>query len=226
MSDCFCYNLPSTSTWGSDPLLLPVSKGGGRRGVGVEDKTSWLCVWVRVAVSKVLCYVCHSWAGLSRQTTLLPPSANPKQIAKTTDAIAHSTVPTTLLVQDTECTMKQKLNHNHRLGFLFFFYVGFTSKNMKHEFASPSLKNKRVECVCERSRSSTAVCSWKGDSVSLILHFIFQFTAPSRGKALSVDFFSRRCYLPLRQKILVYWSITQNGIHFNSSESETLTFQS
>lgn len=35
-SDCFRLNLPSTSTWGSDPLLLLVSKGGGRRGV--EEK--------------------------------------------------------------------------------------------------------------------------------------------------------------------------------------------
>lgn len=55
--------------WGLDPLLLP---SRGRKGTGgTEIETFWLCIWVRVAVSKVLCYVCHAWAGPCR-TTLVP----------------------------------------------------------------------------------------------------------------------------------------------------------
>lgn len=64
---------------GLDPLLLLVQR---EEEGGEWRKTSWLCVWVRVAVSKVLCYVCHSWAGLSCLTTLLPPSTNPNKPLK------------------------------------------------------------------------------------------------------------------------------------------------
>lgn len=51
--------------------MLQVPVRGQKGTVGTEIETSWLCVWVRVAVSKVLCYVCHLWAGLCHTTTLV-----------------------------------------------------------------------------------------------------------------------------------------------------------
>lgn len=67
-------HIPSTRLhWGLDPLLLL----GRKKGTGgTEIETSWLCVWVRVAVSKVLCYVCHSWAGLCHTTLLSAMTPN------------------------------------------------------------------------------------------------------------------------------------------------------
>lgn len=62
------------------------------------------------------------------------------------------------------------------------------------------------------------MCSGKGDSISLTKFSSFKFTAPSRGKALSMDFVSLHCYLPLKtesNRNQGYWSITQNGIHLH-----------
>lgn len=143
---------------------------------------------MRVAVSKVLCYVCHSWAELCH-TTLV--SARPKPPDHPpTHPNALSTVPTTPLVQDTKYTKKRKAQPQPYTWHTFYFYVGLISKYMKHKFALPSFKKQTCTVsVCKCSHSCIAMCSWKGDSFCLTLHFIFQLTAPSRGKALSVDFF-------------------------------------
>lgn len=71
---------------------------------------------------------------------------------------------------------------------------------MKNNSALPSQKNKKQKpftvsvfvCVRERNAATPALqCVFQKEILRLgFLHFIFQFTAPSRGKALSVDFFS------------------------------------
>ncbi len=57
-------------------------------------------------------------------------------------------------------------------------------------------------CVCVCVYVDAAIpalqCVLEKEILFLILHFIFRLTAPSRGKALSVDFFSLHCYLPLQ----------------------------
>lgn len=99
-------------------------RGRRRRTGETEIETSWLCVWVRVAVSKVLCYVRHSWAGLCHAMLVSAKHPDPP------DSNTRSTVPTIPLVRDTKCTRKQELSHNHILGIRFYFSVVLMSKCM------------------------------------------------------------------------------------------------
>lgn len=86
------------------------------------------------------------------------------------------------------------------------------SKYRKHKFALPFLKEINVYSMCVNA-AVPALQYVQGD-VFEFLHFIFPFTAPSRGKALSVDLFSLHCYLSLQiesdQNQGQRW-ITRNG---------------
>lgn len=106
-----------------------------------------------MAVSKVLCYVCHSWAGLCHTTLLSTMTPTTSQTPHPhTRSHARPTVPTTPLVQDTKCTSKAKAQPQPYTWHIFYFYVGLMSKYMKHEFALPSLKKQTRTvsvCVCK-----------------------------------------------------------------------------
>lgn len=88
---CLVTHIPSTPRlrWGLDPLLLPVRRQKGTGGTEIE--TSWLCVWVRVAVSKVLCYVCHSWAGPSHTALASATTTPPTQTTRPPKRTFHCT---------------------------------------------------------------------------------------------------------------------------------------
>lgn len=71
-----CFVEPHTPL----PRLGGCSSRAGGGAAGTEIGTGQLCVWASVAVSKVLCYVCHSWAGLF--PTHSPPPPPKKKLNK------------------------------------------------------------------------------------------------------------------------------------------------
>lgn len=125
------------------------------------------------------------WRVAPRMTA---PENHPTTDPRKTHPDPHSTVPTTPLVQDNKCTTKRELNYNHILGIKFHFYVSLPSKYRKHACVAISRRKTRTVSVCVKYHHTCIATCFRRDPVSLSLHF--QFTAPSRGKALSVDFFT------------------------------------
>lgn len=113
--------------------------------------------------------------------------------------------------------MKRKLNRNHVLGMDAVSSTSFILKHMKTQLCISSLL-KNVQWVCVNAANLALQCVLERDKLLVSSSFFFffyvyisQMTAPSRGKALSVDFFSLCCYLsPQTQHIQTqgHWSIT------------------
>lgn len=150
-------------------LLLTIRRARG--AAGPEIGISQLCVCVSVAVSKVLCYVCHSWAGLfSQQHTGVndhPRSRHP-QNTHHSNALYHqhhwSKTP--------KYTMKRKLNRNHVLGMDAVSSTSFILKHMKTQLCiSSHLKN--VQRGCVNAANLALQCVLERDKLLVSSFFLF-----------------------------------------------------
>lgn len=139
----------------------------------------------------------------------------------------HSTVPTTPLVQDTKCTRKRKAQPQPYTWHIFYFYVGLMSKYMKHEFASPSLRNKQWVCV---NAAAPALQCFLEKEILFLWFYILSFNLQHHQEERHFlwTFISLHCYLPLQTESNQnqgYWPITRNGTHLHFHlKRETLTF--
>lgn len=95
-------------------------------------------------------------------------------------------------------TTQQNLNRSHVPGMDAASSTSFISKCMKTQLCISSLL-KKVQWGCVNAANLALQCVLERDKllVSWFFFYIYisQMSAPSRGKALSVDFFSLCCYL-------------------------------